>query len=296
MPVQRLKPEEEFVLDAAFGRVEAARRAVDQARRELGAVMRSIGLSASARHLDRSRQWALQVAKESEEPRTGLEEGSPAGDDLADSIRRLGIVEPITVEVVDDEFLRVLDGHRRLRVARESGLTSLPVSLRLHPQQAAGGPEVESPAAQSASEARGEVTPNVRVVESAVRGHRRVRFFYRGLEGDSKHRTVDVWGLVWRSKLAYMVGFDLDRAAIRTFRLDRVLDGIEVIGEGNPAPEGFSAERNVWSQLDPEMIEAMAGFMHLFQEFNRQKENLDEAALERMVELGADRSPGSSTD
>lgn len=132
MPLQQLTPEEEFILDAAFGRVEAARRAVDQARRELGTVMRSVGLSASARHLRRSRQWALQVAQESEEPRPTPEGGAlPPSDELADSIRRLGIVEPISVVVLSDEVLRVVDGHRRLRVARDAGISSLPVSLLL---------------------------------------------------------------------------------------------------------------------------------------------------------------------
>lgn len=295
MPVQQLRAEEAFVLDAAFGRVEAARRAVDQARRELGAVMRSVGLSASARHLKRSRQWALQVAQESEEPRRGLEEGSPLGDDLSDSIRRLGIMEPILVEVVDDDFLKVLDGHRRLRTAREAGLTSLPVSLQLQPRSTGPAPlpkRSEPLPAQHASEsavAKGHTaiaSPNVTTAEEAVRGHCRMRFLYRGLEGESRLRTVDAWGLVWRSGLAYLVGYDQERAAIRTFRLDRVQGEIKNVGEGTPAPEGFSAERNVWSQLDPAIAEAMqAMFRKVYREMARGR------ALEDWLDLAQDSEP-----
>lgn len=286
MPVQQLDPEQQFVLDAAFGRLEAARRAVEQARRELGVAMRSVGLSAAARHLDRSRQWALQLAQEAEEPRGPSEEGPAQNDDLSDSIRRLGIVEPIVVEALDDDFLRVLDGHRRLRAAREAGLTSLPVSLLLGPPT---GQEHRPPATPTGA-ATGSETPTtepaaVAPADAAARHHRRVRFFYRGLEGDARDRTVDVWGVVWRSGMAYLVGFDQERAAIRTFRLDRIIGEMEDLGEGNPAPEGFSAERNVWSQLDPEIVDAMRAMSRIFQELSRRR------ALEDWMDLARELEP-----
>lgn len=284
MPVRPLTDEEEFVLDAAFGRVEAARRAVDQARRELGTVMRGVGLSASARHLKRSRQWALQVAQEAEAPRAPSEERASTGDDLADSVRRLGIVEPIVVEALDDEFLRVLDGHRRLRIARDAGMTSIPVSLMLRrPEQDERFHRGSSDAARTTEEAPSVRSANVDAATAASRDHRRVRFLYKGLEREAGVRTVDAWGVVWRSGIPYLVGFDQDRAAIRTFRIDRVLDDVEDVGEGSPAPEGFSAERNVWSQLDPEIAEAMhAMFRTVFQEVVRGR------ALEDWVELAGD--------
>lgn len=237
MPLQRLKPEEEFVLDTAMGRVETAKRAVEQARRELGAAMRSIGLSASARHLNRSRQWALQVAKESEEPRNPSEEGASQGDDLSDSIRRLGIIEPIEAEMIDDGFLRVLDGHRRLRAAREAGISSLPVMLNL---------------------AVGERHDEVRVpAEQAARDHRRVVFRYARPDGVEAERTVDVWGVVHRADRSYLIGFDQAREAPRTFRLSRIIGGITFVGEGVAPPEDFSAEASVWGPLDPESLEAL---------------------------------------
>lgn len=131
---RQLSGEQIFLLDAAFGRLEAAQRGLDQARAELGRVMRSAGLSASARHLDRSKQWALQLAQRGE--KTVREEASGAGAaDLAESIRRLGVLEPISAEVVGDGELLVTDGRRRLQAAREAGITSLPVMLLL-----TGGP------------------------------------------------------------------------------------------------------------------------------------------------------------
>lgn len=282
MPVQRLKPEEEFVLDAAFGRLEAARRAVEQARRELGAVMRSVGLSAAARHLDRSRQWALQLAQEAEEPRDPSAEGDAGGDDLSDSIRLLGIIEPIVVEALDDGFLRVLDGHRRLRIARESGLTSLPVSL-LWGAAATSAPQPAAGEDADGAQATG-MPANVTTAEAAARTHRRVRFFYEGLGGDPRHRTVDVWGFVRRSDVAYIVGFDQERADERTFRLDRIVGEIDVVGDGRPPPEGFSAERQVWSQLDPAVVDLMRAVSRVLEPGSRR-------ALEDWMKLAPELEP-----
>lgn len=128
---RQLSEEQVFLLEAAFGRLEAAQRGLDQAKAELGRVMRAGGLSASARHLEMSKQWALQLAQKAE--KGSADEGIA---DLAESIRRLGVLEPITAETVGDgELLLVTDGRRRLQAAREAGMTSLPVMLLL-----TGGP------------------------------------------------------------------------------------------------------------------------------------------------------------
>lgn len=126
---QQLTGEQAFLLETAFGHLEAAQRAREQARRELGSVMRLVGLSASARHLKKSKQWALEMAQRADGgPRAGTDLGMA---DLAESIRRLGVLEPITAQVVDDGVLLVTDGRRRLRAVREAGISSLPVMLTL---------------------------------------------------------------------------------------------------------------------------------------------------------------------
>ena len=126
---QQLNPEQAFLLETAFGHLAVAQRAREQARLELGSVMRLIGLSASARHLKKSKQWALEMAQRAEGTRSG---GTPLGvADLAEYIRRLGVLEPITAEVVGDGALLVTDGRRRLQAVREAGISSLPVMLTL---------------------------------------------------------------------------------------------------------------------------------------------------------------------
>lgn len=294
---QELNKEEIYVLEATFERLEGAKRAVEQAKRDLGTVMRAVGLSAAARHLDRTRQWALQLAQDAEKSDAHEAENKESGqlpgatvEELTESIRRLGVVEPILVEPVGGrfEFLKVVDGHRRLRAASDAGVRSLPVSLLLGGTATPAQPPTGRPRGASGAP-DGPGHPNVAAAEAAARAHRRVNFFYSGLEGDPRVRTVDAWGLVWRSGLAYLVGYDQDRGAIRTFRIDRVLDEIRDIGEGSAAPEGFSAERNVWSQLDPEVMDAMqATFLRVFREVNEQRLEVDEAVRERLRELSPD--------
>lgn len=80
----------------------------------------------------------------------------------------------------------------------------------------------------------------------------------------------------------YLVGFDHERTAIRTFRVDRIAGALEDLGEGSPPPDGFSAERNVWSQLDPEIADAMRAMSRVFQEPSRRR------AFEDWMELAVD--------
>lgn len=233
---KKLTKEQEFLLDTASARLDAARRGVDQGRRELGTVMRVVGLSASARYFKRSREWARQIAQEAED-QPATTESESAGEDLAESIRRLGVVEPISLELVDDETLRLVDGHRRLRAAREAGITSLPVTVNL----ATGDRRDERRAP----------------AEQAAREHRRVVFRYARPDGIEAERTVDVWGVVHRADRSYLIGFDQAREAPRTFRLSRIVGDITFIGEGMAPPDDFSPEASVWGPLDPESLEAL---------------------------------------
>ncbi len=51
-------------------------------------------------------------------------------DELAASIRQLGIIQPITVRVLDDGQFELISGERRLRAARRAGLDRIPAFLR----------------------------------------------------------------------------------------------------------------------------------------------------------------------
>ncbi len=72
----------------------------------------------------------------------------------------------------------------------------------------------------------------------AVRSHAEVRFAYRG-----EQRRVAPGGVRFRRGRWYLAGWDLDRAAGRTFRVDR-LDGPPVQGEpgSGTLPTGFDVE------------------------------------------------------
>lgn len=62
------------------------------------------------------------------QPRTTFDEESIA--ELADSIRSIGIVQPITVRKVADGKYQIISGERRYRAARLAGLKTVPAYIR----------------------------------------------------------------------------------------------------------------------------------------------------------------------
>lgn len=61
------------------------------------------------------------------QPRTTFDEN--ALNELADSIRKLGIIQPITIRSVDGKF-QLISGERRLRAAKIAGLKKIPAYVR----------------------------------------------------------------------------------------------------------------------------------------------------------------------
>src|SRR5512140_2371296 len=68
------------------------------------------------------------------QPRTHFDE--QALDELAASIRKLGIVQPLTVRETADGRYQLIAGERRLRAARLAGLTHVPAYIRTADDQA----------------------------------------------------------------------------------------------------------------------------------------------------------------
>lgn len=68
------------------------------------------------------------------QPRTSFDEQSL--EELALSIKKLGIVQPLTVRETDDGKYQLIAGERRLRAARRAGLTHVPAFIRTADDQA----------------------------------------------------------------------------------------------------------------------------------------------------------------
>jgi ParB family transcriptional regulator, chromosome partitioning protein len=62
------------------------------------------------------------------QPRTNFDE--VALNELASSIRQLGIIQPITVRKIDDRKFQLITGERRLRAAQIAGLNKIPAFVR----------------------------------------------------------------------------------------------------------------------------------------------------------------------
>lgn len=68
------------------------------------------------------------------QPRTSFDEQSL--DELAASIKKLGIVQPLTVRETDSGRYQLIAGERRLRAARKAGLSHVPAYIRTADDQA----------------------------------------------------------------------------------------------------------------------------------------------------------------
>ncbi|HEX2134144.1 MAG TPA: YafY family protein [Actinophytocola sp.] len=64
----------------------------------------------------------------------------------------------------------------------------------------------------------------VAVLATAARAHQHVRFAYTSRAGTVSHRRVEPYQQVLLGRRWYLMGWDQDRRAWRTFRLDRVAD------------------------------------------------------------------------
>ena len=69
-----------------------------------------------------------QIQPNPEQPRTWFDEDSL--EELASSIRELGIIQPLTLRKVGAEHYQIISGERRFRAAKLAGLDSVPAYVR----------------------------------------------------------------------------------------------------------------------------------------------------------------------
>lgn len=68
------------------------------------------------------------ISPNPEQPRTTFDE--EALDELAASIRELGIIQPLSLRKTGENFYQIIAGERRYRAAMRAGLTSVPAYIR----------------------------------------------------------------------------------------------------------------------------------------------------------------------
>ncbi len=170
------------------------------------------------------------------------------------------------------------DGYRIARQDYELG------EIDLEPDEAAAvalaarlwdSPELAAPAQGAlvklraagveVDEDQGRVQPRVRAGEpafapllAAVQAGRAVTFEHRrgGPGGEVALRTVEPWGVVsWRGRW-YLLGFDRDRDAPRSFRVSRISEPIRAIGSHGAVtvPPGVDLMAMVRRNVDPPAV------------------------------------------
>lgn len=97
--------------------------------RGLGAVL---GTEASMLETEGSTSFSevllAQISPNKEQPRKYFNEA--ALEDLASSIRQLGVVQPITVRKLGDDKYEIISGERRWRAAQKAGLVKVPAYIK----------------------------------------------------------------------------------------------------------------------------------------------------------------------
>ncbi len=97
--------------------------------RGLDAIFGTEALDAKLRPMSRMAEIDIaDIVPNPTQPRTQFDE--EALDELAGSIRQLGIIQPVTVRRTDDGKYVIISGERRWRAAQRAGLKSLPAYIR----------------------------------------------------------------------------------------------------------------------------------------------------------------------
>jgi predicted DNA-binding transcriptional regulator YafY len=87
------------------------------------------------------------------------------------------------------------------------------------------------------------------VLAEAIRRRRRVHLAYRSYTGEASERELSPYGLVVHAGRWYLAAHDHGRAALRTFRVDRIRGAKIADDEATAAPEEFDALEHVSRSL-----------------------------------------------
>jgi predicted DNA-binding transcriptional regulator YafY len=87
------------------------------------------------------------------------------------------------------------------------------------------------------------------LLAEAIRRRRRVEIAYRSFAGEASKRELSPYGLVVHAGRWYLAAHDHGRAALRTFRVDRIRGAKIGDDEATHAPDGFDALEHVSRSL-----------------------------------------------
>lgn len=96
-------------------------------------------------------------------------------------------------------------------------------------------------------------SPNFVPLAHAISDRSPVSFHYSSADLQSQEREINPYGMGSRHGNWYLVGFDRGREALRTFRLDRIIN--EVVNIAQPKDFEVSADFDVLAFLDAELFE-----------------------------------------
>ncbi len=92
--------------------------------------------------------------------------------------------------------------------------------------------------------------PILGALYSGLIERRGVQFSYETGEGRKSFRRVEPYGIVHRRGRWYLVGRDVDREGIRSFRVSRISGDLEEVNVTYEIPEGFDAAVHVSAALE----------------------------------------------
>ena len=97
--------------------------------RGLDALLGGVSININSRPMSKMAEIRIaDIEPNPTQPRKEFDE--EALDELADSIRQLGVIQPVTVKAIDGGKYIIISGERRWRASQRAGLDSLPAYIR----------------------------------------------------------------------------------------------------------------------------------------------------------------------
>lgn len=197
---------------------------------------------------------------------------TPRGVQHPEHVARYGYRSLETLAFTPDELLAIADGASRarqlgdpaLRADVESAMRKLAFDLPLDGVVSQGEAHIVPPRAAA----------DPQVLESlgdALLNRKRIRFGYHTMETDAHaERVAEPWGLFWANSHWYLAARDVDKDALRNFRVSRIssvsADNSRAATPDFEIPSSFSLRehartRQPWELGDGDAIEAVVELM-----------------------------------